>query len=108
MLTARELWDRYREYLNVNPSIGLTVDISRMGFPDSFLSEMTDPMTRAFGQMDALEKGEIANPDEQRMVGHYWLRAAGRAPDAAMTLAITRTLERIHAFTADVHAGKIA
>ena len=26
--------------------------------------------------MDALEKGAIANPDEDRMVGHYWLRAA--------------------------------
>ena len=27
-----------------------------------------------------LEKGAIANPDENRMVGHYWLRAPERAP----------------------------
>ena len=30
--------------------------------------------------MDALEKGAIANPDEKRMVGHYWLRAPELAP----------------------------
>ena len=30
--------------------------------------------------MDALEKGAIANPDENRMVGHYWLRDPELAP----------------------------
>jgi len=30
--------------------------------------------------MEALEGGAIANPDEGRMVGHYWLRAPERAP----------------------------
>ena len=28
----------------------------------------------SFEQMQELEKGAIANPDENQMVGHYWLR----------------------------------
>ena len=35
---------------------------------------------RRYADMDALEKGAIANPDEKRMVGHYWLRAPELAP----------------------------
>ncbi len=30
--------------------------------------------------MDKIEAGAIANPDENRMVGHYWLRDPDRAP----------------------------
>ena len=37
----------------------------------------------AFEAMAALEAGAIANPDEQRQVGHYWLRAPELAPDPA-------------------------
>jgi glucose-6-phosphate isomerase len=105
---SRALWDRYRDYLCVHEPIGLTLDISRMSFTPSFMSELAPRMTGAFEKMDALEHGAIANPDEKRMVGHYWLRAAGRAPDPAITIAITDTLARIHAFAAAVHEGKIA
>ena len=31
-------------------------------------------------EMEALEAGAIANADEKRMVGHYWLRAPELAP----------------------------
>ena len=39
-------------------------------------------MQKAYAAMDALEKGAIANPDEKRMVGHYWLRAPELRADA--------------------------
>ena len=77
---SRTLWDRYREYLNVNPSIELTLDPSRMKFPADFFAKMEPAMQKAYQTMDALEKGAIANPDEKRMVGHYWLRAPQLAP----------------------------
>ncbi|MCB9764995.1 MAG: glucose-6-phosphate isomerase [Alphaproteobacteria bacterium] len=38
-------------------------------------------MEAAYDAMDALEAGAIANPDEGRQVGHYWLRDPDRAPD---------------------------
>ena len=41
-------------------------------------------MQRAFQTMDELVNGAIANPDEQRMVGHYWLRPpSGATPPLA-------------------------
>ena len=44
---------------------------------------MEPAIQRAYAAMDALEGGAIANPDEGRMVGHYWLRAPRKAPQAA-------------------------
>ena len=57
--------------------------------------------------MAALEAGAIANPDENRMVGHYWLRAPQLAPTAELAKEIADTLAAIKAFAAEVHAGKI-
>jgi glucose-6-phosphate isomerase len=78
-----------------------------MGFDDAFFEQMADPMTRAFKAMDQLEAGAIANPDEQRMVGHYWLRAPELAPDEQIAADIRQTVDRIRQFAADVHAGHI-
>ncbi len=104
---SRALWDRYREYLNIQPSIGLSIDVSRVRFGDDFFAEMEPAMQRAFQQMDALEKGAIANPDEKRMVGHYWLRDSSRAPNAEIKRAVDDTWASIKRFAADVHAGRV-
>lgn len=37
--------------------------------------------TTAFSEMAELEGGSIANPDEGRQVGHYWLRTPELAPE---------------------------
>jgi glucose-6-phosphate isomerase len=106
-MNAADLWQRYQKYLCSAPSIDLTLDISRMHFEDGYLEKMAPAMQRAYEAMDALEKGAIANPDEKRMVGHYWLRAPERAPSAEITAEIRNTVTAIKAFAADVHAGKI-
>jgi glucose-6-phosphate isomerase len=102
-----ELWERYQQYLCACESIGFTLDISRMTFDDAYLQRMSPAIGGAFKDMDALEKGAIANPDEKQMVGHYWLRAAGLAPNRELTSAIETTVARIKAFAADVHMGKV-
>lgn len=107
MTSARDLWKRFKTYLNVNESVGVTVDISRMNFADSFFAEMGGPMKKAFAQMKALESGAIANPDEHRMVGHYWLRDSALAPDPTIRQAIDETITTIKKFAADVHAGTV-
>jgi glucose-6-phosphate isomerase len=106
--TSAPLWQRYRDNLCVAESIGLSLDISRMTFDASFFSRMAPLMQKAYAEMEKLEKGAIANPDEQRMVGHYWLRAPQLAADQKITDEITTTLARIKSFAADVHSGKIA
>ncbi|MBV8818181.1 MAG: glucose-6-phosphate isomerase, partial [Acidobacteriaceae bacterium] len=87
-MNSADLWNRYQRYLCCVDSLGLTLDISRMHFDESFLSEMEPAMQAAYQAMDQLEKGAIANPDEKRMVGHYWLRAPKLAPAPEITAEI--------------------
>ncbi len=105
-MQSSELWKRYTRYLCQVPSLGLSLDISRMHFEDGFFARMHPKIERAYDAMEALEKGAIANPDENRMVGHYWLRAPELAP-AGLGNEIRETLARIKSFAADVHAGRL-
>jgi glucose-6-phosphate isomerase len=106
-LSDHDLWQRFQRYYSTYPSIGLSVDLSRMDFPDDYFDRMAEPMRKAFEAMDALEKGAIANPDENRMVGHYWLRNAKLAPTAEIRKQVEDTIAAVHRFAGDVHAGRI-
>ena len=106
-MDQRTLWERYKKYLCQCPSIGLTLDISRMNFADDFFSRMEPEIQKAFMAMDALESGAIANPDENRMVGHYWLRNPSLAPASELRREIEDTGKAILQFSRDVHTGKI-
>ncbi len=106
-MSSRELWERYRAWLFEDPASGFRVDVSRMGLPEPFLREMGSALERAFDEMEALERGAIANPDEGRMVGHYWLRAPELAPSPAIAEQIRRTQRRVVQFARRVHAGKV-
>ncbi len=107
MATPSDPWQRFKSTLcEVAALGGVSLDISRMNFPDGFLASMAGPMEKAFTAMDAIEKGAIANADEHRMVGHYWLRDPGRAPDAAIKNEIETTVSRIKTFAAEIHSGK--
>ena len=99
------LWKRYRKYLYANDALGLRLDISRMKFTEAFLKKMQPRVKMAFEAMGALEAGAIANPDEDRMVGHYWLRAPQLAPKPELRREIEQTLARIKQFASSVHAA---
>jgi glucose-6-phosphate isomerase len=106
-MNSKILWERYKRYLCETPTIGLTLDLSRMHFPEGFFEKMEPAMQKAYTAMEALESGAIANPDENRMVGHYWLRAPERAPSTEIRKEISDTLQAIKDFTFAVHAAKI-
>jgi glucose-6-phosphate isomerase len=101
-------WSRFKTHSYQYPSLGLAIDLSRVPFPDDFLAAKEPAIQQAFAAMAALEKGAIANPDEQRMVGHYWLRAPQLAPTPELAGEITTTLAAIKDFAAKVHSGAIA
>jgi glucose-6-phosphate isomerase len=107
MTASTDLWQRYNQYLLTDHSLGFSLDISRVRFPDDYFETMRVPMTAALAAMRELEAGSIANPDENRMVGHYWLRAADRAPEESLTKEIRETLASIKQFVAAVHGGEI-
>ena len=98
-------WDRFKSLYYTHPKLGLSLDVSRMPFPDDFPASMEAKLKQAFTDMAALEGGAIANSDEKRMVGHYWLRAPELAPTEELRTAITSTLEAMKAFVAKVHKG---
>ena len=102
-----EWWDRFQKYYTEFPELGLAVDLSRMNMDDAFLASMEPQMQKAFVSMTALESGAIANPDENRMVGHYWLRNPALAPTPEIRKEIEYTIVRIKKFAAKIHAGKI-
>ncbi len=113
MSELRDAWARHRKYLCAVEALCLSIDPSRMtalsgeAAFDAALAALEAPMRAAFDAMGALEKGAIANPDEQRMVGHYWLRDASLAPSAELRAAIENTVARIEAFAWDVHDGQL-
>lgn len=100
-------WKRFKEFYLPIESLGFSLDISRIQFPDNYLSDMNAPIQKAFEDMEALEKGAIANPDEERMVGHYWLRNPELAPDKSLTREIESTNKHILSFAEKVHKGEI-
>jgi len=106
-VTDQNLWQRYREHLCASKELGMTVDISRMDFDTDFFSRMAPAIQRAFDAMEGLEAGEIANPDEKRMVGHYWLRNPSLAPTDDIGQTIQQTQDAIRQFADDVHTKRI-
>lgn len=97
------LYKRYLEYLVTVPAVELSLDVSRMNFSSAWLDSMEARMQRAFAEMAELERGAIANPDENRMVGHYWLRAPQMAPRAELRIEIEQTRQRVREFAARIH-----
>jgi glucose-6-phosphate isomerase len=102
-----DLWQRYREWLLDAAELGFRLDVSRMDLPADLPERAAPAMEAAFDSMDALERGAIANPDEDRMVGHYWLRAPELAPENTIRETIERTVENVLDFAGRVHRGEL-
>lgn len=103
----RDLWVRFQAWLYDDADLGFRLDLSRMDIPDDYVARLEQPMTEAFRAMERLEQGAISNPDEQRMVGHYWLRASELAPSDGIRAAIDDTRASVVEFAGEVHAGAV-
>jgi glucose-6-phosphate isomerase len=99
--------DLYRDLSFHDHDSGFSIDLSTLGVRRPWLLEQTKMCARALRAMTELEAGDIANPDEGRQVGHYWLRAPELAPDPAVSGIITATRKAIELFAARVLSGDI-
>jgi len=106
-MTARELWEVYKKLLLDDPGLGVRLDLSRMGLLPRDLEEREPALRKAYAAMDDLEAGGLANPDERRLVGHYWLRAPDLSPTPQIAGEIRLVRERVVEFAASVHEGRI-
>ena len=106
-MDAAALWQRYQDWLYYHERLEIYLDVSRMRFDDAFVEALQPKFEKAFQDMAALEEGAVANPDENRMVGHYWLREPNLAPTPEIKQEIIQTIQQIEAFTRKIHIGAI-
>lgn len=100
-------WDRFVSSSLTLPELGFRLDLSTLPIPAAAERELAPALERAFREMAALEAGAIANPDECRMVGHYWLRDPRRAPTPEIRDSIEATIRRVKEFGASVRSGAV-
>ncbi len=106
--SAKDLYERHKRLSLHLEGLGFALDLSRLQASEADLKALEPALHRALEQMAALEKGAIANPDEKRMVGHYWLRAPELAPSDDIREAINLACGQLGTFTTSIHNGSLA
>lgn len=101
-------WTHFAASVIRYPELSFSIDFSKIDLTDEFLKAMEPQVARAVADMRALESGAVANPDEGRMVGHYWLRKPELAPSAELREQIVGPLAALKTFASQVHSGHIA
>jgi glucose-6-phosphate isomerase len=101
------LWDRFQRYLWVSQQTALSIDVSRVHFPEEYIENMAPAFSAAMEATAAMEAGCIANPGENRMVGHFWLRAPVLAPSPEIAAEIEHAVTDVMEFARKVHSGVI-
>jgi glucose-6-phosphate isomerase len=107
MTNTTESWNRFKRYTLTNDKINLSLDISKVAFQDEDFDLLKEKAVKALNFMQTIEKGDIANPDENRMVGHYWLRNSELAPSPDLKSVIDGALKQIKDFAKKIHSGDI-
>src|ERR1051325_6316804 len=101
---TEQTWERFKRFYSEFSEAGLALDLSRTFLEEDFFHRREPQLQQAFSSMDELERGGTANPDEKRMVGHYWLRSPELAPTAQIRNEIETTLEQVKKFAGELHS----
>jgi glucose-6-phosphate isomerase len=99
-------WQRYCTHTIRYEDLGISLDYSLMAFGTKYLPSMAAKIKTAEAGMKRVEAGKLENPDEKRMVGHYWLRTPALAP-AKLRSAIRADIADAKSFARAVHSGKV-
>ncbi|HEY8379527.1 MAG TPA: glucose-6-phosphate isomerase, partial [Nannocystis sp.] len=100
--------DHYLTWRVHRTELDIELDFLDAQLDEPSLTAAAPRLEAALDAMHRLESGAVANIDEGRMVGHYWLREPERAPDPAIAAAITASWRQIEEFAAAVAEGRIA
>jgi glucose-6-phosphate isomerase len=101
------LWQRFQSLLWYDAGLGFWLDASRMALTPADLEALEPRCAASFRAMEALEAGAIANRDENRQVGHYWLRNPELAPTPEVRAHIREEIARLDRFGRDVRGGVV-
>ncbi|MDR2812711.1 MAG: glucose-6-phosphate isomerase [Puniceicoccales bacterium] len=100
-----DMWKRFCDHSFYFDAVELGIDVSKIGTFDEVFAKVD--REKIFREMAALESGSIANFDENRMVGHYWLRNPAIAPSGDLKTAISEVWNTLDRFAYAIHSGDI-
>ena len=106
-LNNNDKWKRYCDLLFSDDSLGFWLDISRMDVENKDFKNFEERYSEAFDSLAKLENGSIANIDERRQVGHYWLRNPKIAPSEQISDSIVIEIKKISEFGSSIVNGEI-
>lgn len=117
-MTKQRLWNNYTELFRHYPEVAISFDFSRLdssterqgSLPGGFLQFLRgqkDRAASALAEMASLEGGAIANRDEERMVGHYWLRTPALCPFEGVRGQIVEQTAKLRDFSDKILKGAI-
>ena len=75
-------WDKFCNYLWFDKKLNIWLDISKINFTSKEIKNLEDKFIDVFSSIQELENGAISNIDENRQVGHYWLRNPSISPSS--------------------------
>jgi glucose-6-phosphate isomerase len=101
-------WDRFCRQWFHDSDLGFSLDVSRVVGFDRTCVDQVDAVARSLTAMAALEAGARANCDEDRQVGHYWLRDPDLAPAEDQAGMVRRSVDQVVTFAQEILSGKIA
>ena len=102
-----DTWDKYCNYLWFDKKINIWLDISKINFTSNQIASLEKKFINVFSSIKELEAGAISNLDEERQVGHYWLRNPSVAPNNHIKDEINNDISDIREFGENILGGKI-
>ncbi len=100
-------WDKFCNYLWFDKKLNIWLDISKINFTSKEIKNLEDKFKDVFSSIKELENGAISNIDENRQVGHYWLRNPSISPSSKIGEEIRADINSISEFGKQILNGDI-
>ncbi len=100
-------WKKFSNYLWYSNDLNIWIDISKIKFNSDDFQNINQKFVNVFKALEELENGAISNIDENRQVGHYWLRNSSIAPNNILKNKIDNEISSIKEFGKDILEGNI-
>ncbi|MEZ6036715.1 MAG: glucose-6-phosphate isomerase [Planctomycetota bacterium] len=105
---SQDRFDRYLRFRSELDDPFVELDLGLGGLEPSDVEALLPALDRALVAMRDLEAGAVANADEGRQVGHFWLRAPGLAPTPQLEESIRSGIDAVEVFAQAIHSGRLA
>ena len=100
-------WYKFCNYLWFDKKLNIWLDISKINFTSKNIKNLEDKFIDVFSSIKELENGAISNIDENRQVGHYWLRNPSISPSSKIGEEIKAGINAIYEFGKQILNGDI-